>query len=235
MSVEFQHNELTPESVMASQATQAVIGRTRGHKKKERTLNQILDAAKRVFVRKGIDLVTITDIRDEAEISQGTFYNYFQTKEEVLDVLGARVSEYYREKIFVISDQYHDPAERFAVFAKLWLELARQAPDMAGIVAQSGERLLALHAQMDSHLMTYLENGVDAGRFEVSADQTTLDIIKALGLSGMRLVLYENEDSNFDETFIALFLRALGLSSSEAQEIAARPTPQFLIDGSKEK
>jgi len=200
---------------------------SRGHKKKERTFNQILDAAKDVFIQKGIDRTVITDIRDAAGISQGTFYNYFRSKEDVLAELGVRVNRHYREKIFAISDQYDDPAERFAVFGKLWLKIAHSEPDMAGLVVQAGDRMTAVNNQINHHLMAYLECGVESGRFEVPADQTTLDILRALGLSGIRLVLNGHTDSGFDKAFVALFLRALGLSSEEAEEIASRPAPEF--------
>jgi AcrR family transcriptional regulator len=220
---------------MAISATETGNGLTRGHKKKERTFNQILNAAHRVFIRKGVDLTAISDIRDEAGISQGTFYNYFRTKQDVLAELGARVTQYHKEKIFAISDRYDDPAERFAVFAKLWLDLARHAPDTAGIVAQAGDRMIALNRQMDLHLMAYLESGVESGRFEVSADQTTLDIVRSLGFSGIRLVLNGDTDSSFDTAFVALFLRALGLPSQEAEEIASRPAPKFPIDEVQKK
>ena len=116
---------------MTSLITEPSNDRSRGYKKKQRTQNQILDAARDVFIRKGFDLTAITDIRDEAGISQGTFYNYFSTKEDVLAELGVRVTHYYREKVFAISDQFDDPAQRIAVFAKAWLEIAHHAPDMA--------------------------------------------------------------------------------------------------------
>src|SRR3989337_4485702 len=45
---------------------------------------QILDAAVRVFARRGFDRATIKDIARSAGLSEGSIYNYFRSKEELL-------------------------------------------------------------------------------------------------------------------------------------------------------
>src|SRR5215471_6042730 len=42
--------------------------------------NQILDAATKVFAKKGFHSTTIKDIAREAGIADGTIYNYFENK-----------------------------------------------------------------------------------------------------------------------------------------------------------
>lgn len=46
--------------------------------------NHILDAAKRVFERKGYEPVTMQDIVKEAGISRGNLYQYFSNTEEIM-------------------------------------------------------------------------------------------------------------------------------------------------------
>lgn len=45
---------------------------------------QILTAAAKVFARKGFDRATITEIAQVAKLSEGSIYNYFRSKEELL-------------------------------------------------------------------------------------------------------------------------------------------------------
>ena len=47
----------------------------------------ILDAARRLFVERGYDAVTIRDVIRQTELASGTFYNYFRTKEDLLRAL----------------------------------------------------------------------------------------------------------------------------------------------------
>ncbi|MEU4312273.1 TetR family transcriptional regulator [Nocardia sp. NPDC024068] len=56
--------------------------------KKERTRRALLRAAYRLFEEKGYDRTTTAEISRAAEVSPGTFFNYFATKEEL--VLGDR-------------------------------------------------------------------------------------------------------------------------------------------------
>lgn len=51
------------------------------------TRAKLLDAARRVFERDGYLDVKITDITQEAGVASGSFYTYFENKEEILRVL----------------------------------------------------------------------------------------------------------------------------------------------------
>jgi TetR/AcrR family fatty acid metabolism transcriptional regulator len=47
----------------------------------------ILDAAVRVFARRGFNGCRVSDIADEAGVAYGLVYHYFRSKDEVLDTL----------------------------------------------------------------------------------------------------------------------------------------------------
>ena len=48
---------------------------------------QILDAAVRVFARRGFHACRVSDIADEAGVAYGLVYHYFTSKDEVLDTV----------------------------------------------------------------------------------------------------------------------------------------------------
>jgi AcrR family transcriptional regulator len=52
--------------------------------KKLRTRRAISDVATRLFVERGFDAVTVTDVAREAGVAPATVFNYFGTKEELL-------------------------------------------------------------------------------------------------------------------------------------------------------
>lgn len=51
---------------------------------REQRRQQILDAARRCFARDGFHQTSMTDLLDEAGLSAGAFYRYFQSKDEVI-------------------------------------------------------------------------------------------------------------------------------------------------------
>ena len=56
-------------------------------KRKDSTLNRIIKATEKVFAHKGFAYTTIGDITEEAEVGKGTYYHYFQTKEDVIEYM----------------------------------------------------------------------------------------------------------------------------------------------------
>lgn len=66
------------------QAAEHLKGRLSKARLSEARRTQILEAATRVFARKGFDRATITDIARAARLSEGSIYNYFRSKEELL-------------------------------------------------------------------------------------------------------------------------------------------------------
>ncbi len=55
----------------------------RREREKEQRKNDIIDAAERVFFKKGHEVATMDDVASEAELSKGTLYLYFKNKEDL--------------------------------------------------------------------------------------------------------------------------------------------------------
>ncbi len=60
---------------------------SRVERRKVRTRKALLDVSLELFYEKGIYWTKIEDITERADIGKGTFYQYFTTKEELLEVL----------------------------------------------------------------------------------------------------------------------------------------------------
>jgi AcrR family transcriptional regulator len=62
-------------------------------RKKARTRRVIADAAARLFAERGYEQVAVSDVAREAEVSEQTVYNYFQTKEQLVTDLDQLVQD----------------------------------------------------------------------------------------------------------------------------------------------
>jgi AcrR family transcriptional regulator len=93
----------TPAGTAARRRTaQAERSTCRG----QRTRQQILDAARRVFERHGYLQAGIDEIVAEAGLARGSFYTYFPSKLDVFKVLAAEVGE------SIATAVEHEPGER---------------------------------------------------------------------------------------------------------------------------
>lgn len=70
---------------------------------KEIRRQQLLDAAIKVFARKGYHAASIDDIIKEADVARGTFYLYFEGKKEIF----LAIIDFYFEKLRAISEGIH--------------------------------------------------------------------------------------------------------------------------------
>lgn len=71
---------------------------------------QILEGAKRVFMRSNFDAASMNDITREAGVSKGTLYVYFENKEDLFEALIARERSRIVSSIKQLLND-HDPIE----------------------------------------------------------------------------------------------------------------------------
>ena len=94
---------------------------TRKERERERHRREILEAAERVFVRKGYHLATVEQIAHEAEFAIGTIYNFFRTKEDlysqVIQKIAADFMSVFEQKVLIKSE----PTEAIAALIELRL------------------------------------------------------------------------------------------------------------------
>ncbi len=82
---------------------------------------QILDKALHLFLEKGFDKTSISDILDSLDIARGTLYYHFESKEAIMDAIIARQAQKVIQKVEKIVDDHSLPVydKLFALFAAM--------------------------------------------------------------------------------------------------------------------
>ncbi len=62
-------------------------------------LEELMNAAETLFLEKGFDATTVSDIVKQAGVAKGTYYHYFTAKTDILDALRTRYMDWYIDKV----------------------------------------------------------------------------------------------------------------------------------------
>ena len=190
-----------------------------------RTRALLLDAAVRVFARKGAGAAAIHEIAAEAGVANGTFYNYFRTREELVEAASLRLAERFDVDVAVSRAAVDDPAERVAIGTRRFVGRAMHDPTWGAALLRvwASSPVLGVHAARG--LLADLRTGRRRGRLRFPSETAAVDLVQGTVLSAMRTVLEGRADGAHASAVAALVLRGLGVGASEADEIAGRPLP----------
>jgi TetR/AcrR family transcriptional regulator, fatty acid metabolism regulator protein len=141
--------------------------RTHAQEYKRRLL---LDAAVRVFARKGYHAARVGDIAEEAGVAYGLLYHYFSSKEEVLRSV---FRETWRALIATIeSVQQGDdsPREQLRKVAEILLRSWRRDPDLVRVLVLEVTRSQLLAGEMDEIVASFqaIQGIVERGQVDGS-------------------------------------------------------------------
>ncbi|MFE3188405.1 TetR/AcrR family transcriptional regulator [Nocardia sp. NPDC059240] len=205
--------------------TEPVV-RNRVDRRRERTRNALLGAARK-FLSEGRSAVSIQEITDAADVGFGSFYNHFDSKEQLFDEAVRSALQVYSEMRDGIVALYDDPAEVFAVSFRMTGRLQRQSPEMVRVLLHSGTSILLRDEGLAPRARRDIIAAQQAGRFEPM--HPDMAVLAAGGaLLGLLQMLDAQPDADADaltDEMTFHMLRMFGMNKRTAQKLTAGPLP----------
>ncbi|WP_410211433.1 TetR/AcrR family transcriptional regulator [Aquirhabdus sp.] len=211
--------------LLSDSATESAEQLTRGHKKKARTRQSLVDAALRIYARKGSGELALNELADEAHVSQGTIYNYFRTREEVLEAVGIALAEQLSHSISVLSAGIDSGAERMAIGIRTFVRRAIADTDWANAVIQVIHYDQGIRSAVAVNVRYDLQLGLKQGSFIYSDEEVALALVVSCAIGAMNSIVEGRGVVDHDIKIAEMVLKALGLPSVEAQRIAHLTLP----------
>ncbi len=204
--------------------TKGIDHRTRvAAERRERMRARLVESAFAVFAERGVGASVIQEVIAAAGVSQGTFYNYFRTNEELLQAV---TEELHGELVTLIESAvtgYVDPALRIASGVRMYLHKARAFPLFARFVVHTGLHLLSPNNPIYEYLPPHIEAGFASGRFKTMPMEVALDLIAGVALLAIARIAAGKAAPDYPELAVAALLRALGVTPAQAEKLVTRP------------
>ncbi|RDB47079.1 TetR/AcrR family transcriptional regulator [Tsukamurella tyrosinosolvens] len=198
--------------------------------RRARTRNALIGAARRLLAD-GRSAVSVQEITEEAGVGFGSFYNHFDTKEELFAEAVASVLDDWGDLRDQVVCGIDDPAEVFAVSFRMVGRLQRHLPELVRVILHQGMSVLLTDRGLRPRALADLRRGLDAGRFTVP------DVEMALMMSGGALLGLiqlldadpDRDDARASDDYARHVLLQLGVEREDADRIVALPLPTIAL------
>jgi AcrR family transcriptional regulator len=170
---------------------------------KQEKAESILNTAKKMFGRYGLQKTTLDEIARMAHVAKATIYNYFGSKDRVyLEVLRREANEIVKKISFSV-DQEILPGDKVIAFARAKFRYMREAINILNLDREGIEKLLPSAESIRNELFerevniirSILEEGVGKGVFCPNNVPLAASAIgHALRGFELNLLVQENED-----------------------------------------
>jgi len=193
-------------------------------RKRERTRQRLIDAGRSLIAEKGVAGLRIQEITASADVALGSFYNYFPTKEDLveavvsesLDMLGAET---------VVNDGSEDPAVTAGNAVRRVVRLAFDQPDFARLLLNLSHADSLFAQAFHPYARSVVERGIASGRFDSPDIDVSVNLVVGSSLALIRAILDGVHTDGAEHSHAELSLRALGVPAAEAREISRRQLP----------
>src|ERR671910_2623135 len=110
-----------------------------GREKRARTRAQILEAGAALLAERPLEALTVDVVVEAAGVAKGTFYYHFQSIEELVAAVGAKLADSFDELLAPSRLDEPDPIERMSLAFTKFLEKAINDPRWGRLVVRSVE------------------------------------------------------------------------------------------------
>jgi TetR/AcrR family fatty acid metabolism transcriptional regulator len=137
---------------------------------------QILDAAVRVFARRGYHGSRVGEIAEEAGVAHGLLYHYFSSKEQVLQTVFRENWGELLERFRAVEAAGESAREKLEGIAKILLRTWRNNPDLVTVMVREVARSPQLRGQVEevgeafAIVQRVIEQGQAEGTFRRDVD-----------------------------------------------------------------
>ena len=195
----------------------------------QRTRARLQEAARRVFGRKGL-AVSINDVVEAAGISRPSFYNYYNTIEQLLESITEDMVAELNARIDASVQKVDDPAGRIAIGIRQYCKRAHDDPDWANFLLHFGLLNPRIIEVMRKSLLRDIELGVQSGRFAIASDQVNGAFALIVGGSLAAIMMIRRGVDGYvviGQQTAQAALRALGLKAKDAAALSRLPLPEL--------
>jgi AcrR family transcriptional regulator len=195
-------------------------------RRKMRTRSALIRAAQG-FIAQGKLAVPILEITQAADVGMGSFYNHFDSKEELFEAAVTDALDKLGGLLDGLTADISDPAEAFAASFRLSGRLFRHRPVEAALLLTHADSLIFSDRGLSPRALRDITAAVDESRFTIADPELGLSLAGGMFV-GLAVLLRERPERDADATVDEVterLLRTLGMTPQQSRAICKKPLP----------
>jgi AcrR family transcriptional regulator len=184
-----------------------------------RRLAEVMDAAAKVFARRGYHGASTQDIADVLGIRQASLYYYFDSKEAALEAVCANGVEDYAVRAHSVFRSSKSSSEKVAQLVFHHLAPMAERLDYTVVFlrerrflpATARKRIRTIEVRYERIIQRIIEQGIEAGEFRADLD-TRMAALALLGLGNSAALWFGREPGvtleRITQSYVDLLVRA---------------------------
>jgi AcrR family transcriptional regulator len=214
---------------MSAEVSQQV--QTRTERRRARTRASLVEAARTLIADKGVEGLRISEITERADVALGSFYNHFESKDELVEEVVADTIEAMAEAIEETMATLTDPAEAVSFATRAYVLIAWENRELASLLVNLDRADAQFERAVLPIALGALDRGAAAGRFHIADSHLALIGIIGGTLAVMRAILDGRYAAGADVLHAEAVLRSVGLDLDDARDVACRQLPELGAGG----
>ena len=200
----------------------------RWERRKARTRAALVRAAQS-FIAAGKVNVPILELTQAADVGMGSFYNHFESKEDLFQAAVADALDGWGVALDTLTAGLDDPAHVFAQSFRLTGRLHRRHPDLSKVLLRNGVDLARSDTGLAPRARRDVEAAVRARRFAACDVDLAMVIVTGAMIHLGRLLhdQPDRDDGAATDHVAEDLLHMFGLPEGEARDICRRPLPDL--------
>jgi len=200
---------------------------TRNDRRREITRGKLLAGAREVIAAKGVEVATIRDITEAADVASGSFYTYFDSKEAIVVAAVEDIFLGFAELIEESNAAIEDPAEKVAVALSFLMRMVVADPLQAQFLIRAELFNESIGTESRKRSIRDLSDGMKRGVFKITNAVTASHLISGMYIGYLRGRLFGQIEEKQEANTILMLLRSLGVPEEQAETLSQRYGANF--------
>ncbi|MEN0107804.1 MAG: hypothetical protein AAGC84_15460, partial [Pseudomonas sp.] len=171
----------------------------------------------------GSAALTVLNLTERAEVALGTFYNYYRTREDVLDDLRDLLVAACRDDVTQVIEGLTSPVAIVATSVRQTLYMALPGSDLGRLLFDAYLPMHDFLVDLRQYLKNDLETGLQTGEFHVNNKTAVISMVSGSVFGSMQDIYYGVLPLEMIDDIAEMALLLLGADPTAASVQARRP------------